>query len=449
MKELTADDIKSYADKYCSCKFNKVAQRAVTTNGIYKAAEDMNAIDRDGDSNFAFSIDNVSIGASNQNKSGRCWIYACLNTLRQHMIKTYKMADDFELSQNYLNFYDKLEKSNYFYENVIRTAKKPMDDREVWYIFATPQQDGGDWCLVCALIDKYGVVPKDAMGETSCSITSAELNTILNRKLRKDGLKLRAMVASGSSDDEISTVRAEMMEEDYRILAIALGVPPCKVEFEYRDTTDKKEFHQCGPLTPHEFYKDFIGEDLNDYVILMNVPDVDDMPFGKLYTIEDSGNMVGGRPNLYLNEPICELTKAALAQVKDGIPVWYGCDVLQQFDRDKGIMDLDLYGFNDLFGTDFNFRKGDMFSTRESLPTHAMVLAGVDLQNGEPVRWKVENSWGDKIGKKGYMVMSQAWFEEYTYEVVVNKKYLTDEQKAAFQTEPTVLPFYNGMQPTK
>ena len=168
MKELTADDIKSYADKYCSSKFNKVAQRAVTTNGIYKAAEDMNAVDRDGNSNFSFSIDNVSIGASNQNKSGRCWIYACLNTLRQHMIKTYKMADDFELSQNYLNFYDKLEKSNYFYENVIRTAKKPMDDREVWYIFDTPQQDGGDWCLVCALIDKYGVVPKDAMGETCC-----------------------------------------------------------------------------------------------------------------------------------------------------------------------------------------------------------------------------------------------------------------------------------------
>ena len=181
----------------------------------------------------------------------------------------------------------------------------------------------------------------------------------------------------------------------------------------------------------------------------MNVPDVDDMPFGKLYTIEDSGNMVGGRPNLYLNQPICELTKAALAQVKDGMGVWFGCDVLQQFDRQKGIMDLDLYGFNDLFGTDFNFGKGAMFSTRESLPTHAMVLAGVDLINDQPVRWKVENSWGDKIGKKGYMVMSQAWFEEYTYEVVVNKKYLTDEQKAAFATEPTVLPFYNGMQPTK
>ena len=449
MKEISIDELAKFQENFESDRSNLIAKRAVSTNGIYKSAQDMNAIDRNSNENFTFSTDDVKLSASNQNHSGRCWIYSGLNTLRNFMVKKYNLPEDFELSQNYENFYDKLEKSNYFYQNVIETADKPMSDRGVHYLFSAPQEDGGDWCLVCALIDKYGVVPKDQMNETNCSINSSELNTILNRKLRKDGLVLRRMVTDHASEEEISSTRKGMLDEVYRILAIALGVPPKEITFEYKDTTDEKKFHQYGPMTPTEFYKDFIGLDLNDYLVIMNVPDVEDMPYGKTYSVQYSGNMVGGRPNIYLNVPGDEMERLTIEQLKDGQDVWFGCDVMQQFDRQKGIMDLDMYGFNDLFDIDFDFKKGDMFTTRESLPTHAMVITGVNIKDEKPTRFKIENSWGDKIGDKGFMVMGEPWFQKYTYEVVINKKYLSDEQLKAFEEEPIMLPFWNSMQPTR
>ena len=448
MKEINAEELAKFQKDFESDRSNRIAQRAASTNGIYSAAEDMNAVDRNSDENFTFSVDDVKIAAANQNHSGRCWIYSALNTLRNFAIKKYNLPEDFEFSQNYANFYDKFEKSNYFYQNVIDTADKPLSDRGVRYLFETPQQDGGDWCLACALVDKYGVVPKDQMNETSCSTNSDELNTILNRKLRKDGLKLRDLLAAGASEDKVEEARKQMLSEDYRILAIALGMPPKTITYEYRDTTDDKKFHQTEPMTPVEFYKKYIGLDLNDYLVIMNVPDVEDMPFGKTYAIQYSGNMVGGRPNIYFNAPIDRLEELTLQQLKDGENVWFGCDVMQSFDRKKGIADLDLYGFKDMFGLDLDFKKGDMFTTRESLPTHAMVIAGVDLRDDKPVRFKVENSWGDKIGDKGYMIMSEPWFRRYTFECVINKKYLTAEELAAFDKEPVMLPFWNSMQPT-
>lgn len=445
MQKITERELTEFGEKYEGSRSNRIAQHAVTSNGIYKSAENMQAIDRNQSNNWTFSVDIDSEGVANQRKSGRCWMFAALNTLRHHIMKKYDVDSDFELSENYTFFYDKIEKCNYFYNEMIELADRPLSDRSVQFWLQMPQQDGGDWCLIAAVIDKYGVVPKDQMGETSCSITSAELDTILNRKLRKDALELRKLAASGATAEKISVARTNMLEEDYRILAIALGVPPQKITFEYRDTN--KKFHQSGWMSPKEFYTKFIGLDLNDYVGLMNVPDPS-MPYGKVYGVEMSGNMVGGRPNRYLNVPMEDMKKAAIAQIEDGEPCWFGCDVLQQFDREKGIMDLDLYGFNDLFDVDFDMDKADMFNLRESLPTHAMVLGGVDLREGKPVRWKVENSWGpDHVGDKGYMIMSDAWMDKYTYEIVVNKKYLTNAQRAAFDAEPTILPFWNAMNP--
>ena len=197
-------------------------------------------------------------------------------------------------------------------------------------------------------------------------------------------------------------------------------------------------------MTPQDFYKKFIGLDLNDYVLLQDIPHVE---YGKLYGIEMSGNMVGGRPNRYLNTPAKDMKEAVIKQLKDGYGVWFANDVMQQFDRKKGIEDLDLYGFSDLFGLDLDMSKKDMYETKESLPTHGMVIAGVDLRDGKPVRWKIENSWGDEIGDKGFMVMSDAWFDKYVYGVAVNKKYLTEEQRKAFETEPTILPYWDAANP--
>ena len=452
MKEINAEELKQFQADYESDRSNRIAQRAVTTNGIYKAAEDMNAVDRNSDENFSFSIDVDSENVANQRHSGRCWMFACLNTLREHLQKEHKVGKDFELSQSYLYFYDKLEKCNYFYDNMVELADRPMGDGLLLHRLDQPQQDGGDWCLVCALIDKYGVVPQDQMNETSCTMDSGELNTILNRKLRKDALEIRSLVKDGRKD-ELDAVRERMLGEDYRILAIAFGVPPTKINFEYKpqseddkDKKDKKDagIKQYGPMTPQDFYKKFIGLDLNDYVLLQDIPHVE---YGKLYGIEMSGNMVGGRPNRYLNTPAKDMKEAVIKQLKDGYGVWFANDVMQQFDRKKGIEDLDLYGFGDLFGLDLDMSKKDMYETKESLPTHGMVIAGVDLRDGKPVRWKIENSWGDEIGDKGFMIMSDAWFDKYVYGVAVNKKYLTEEQRKAFETEPTILPYWDAANP--
>ncbi|MBR4414566.1 MAG: C1 family peptidase [Aeriscardovia sp.] len=443
MKEITAEELQEFEKSFESDRSNLIAKRAVSTNGIYKAAEDMNAVDRNSNENFTFSIDVDSENVANQKRSGRCWIFAALNVLREHLQKEHKVAPDFQLSQSYVYFYDKLEKCNYFYDNMVELADRPLSDALVWHRMDQPQQDGGDWCLVCALIDKYGVVPQDQMNETNCSISSNELNMILNRKLRKDALEIRSLVNEGKAD-QLEEVRSRMLNEDYRILAIALGVPPSEINFEFKDTSDAKELHQYGPMTPVDFYKQFIGLDLNDFVLLQDIPNVD---YNKLYSIEMSGNMVGGRPNLYLNTPAKDMKDAVIQQLKDGYGVWFSCDVMQQFDRQKGVEDLDLYGFNDLFNIDFSMSKKDMYNTKESLPTHGMVIAGVDLRDDKPVRWKIENSWGDELGDKGYMIMSDAWFDEYTYGVAVNKKYLTEEQRQAFETEPTMLPFWDTTNP--
>lgn len=440
---ISADELGAMRSQFASDAAAHVAQRAVTTNGLYKAAEGMSAVEAHSGNTFQFSIDVDSEDVANQKKSGRCWMFAALNVLRQHLQKTRKVPADFELSQSYLFFYDKLEKSNYFYDNMIELADRPMSDPLLRHRLSQPQQDGGDWCMMTALIDKYGVVPKDQMGESAVSSDSAELDTVLNRKLRKDAYELRKMVASLASDEELAQARSRMLAEDYRILAIALGEPPATIRFEYREA-DSKEFHQSQKMTPQEFYKEYIGLDLNDFIVLQDFPNAE---YGKLYGIEMSGNMIGGRPNLYLNVPVSQMKQAVIKQLKDGYGVWHSSDVMQQFDRAKGIMDTDLYDFSSLLGVDIDMPKKDLFDYQESLPTHGMVIAGVDVVDGQPTRWKVENSWGSEIGAHGYMIMSDAWMDAYTYGVAVNKKYLTDQQRAALEKEPEILPFWNTANP--
>ena len=440
MSVLTQDMLDQMKKSFEAGATNKISQNAVMKNGLRASA-----INQDSEKHhqFVFSDDVDSEPVANQNKSGRCWMYAALNTLRYRIEKKYGLKD-FELSQNYTFFYDKIEKANYFYENILRTADKSLDDREVVFLLNMPQQDGGDWCLISSVIQKYGVVPKSAMDETNCSITSMELDNILNKKLRQDAIALRAMVAAGASAQDIETKRFEMLNEIYRILAIALGNPPEKVRFEYRDKDNT--YHISNELTPKEFYDNYVGVDLNDYVGIINIPS-SNVPMNKKIGVAVSGNMVNGLANTYLNIGIDRMKEMTIAQLKDGEPVWFGCDVLQSSSIELGIMATDLYNLEELLDIKFTMDKGERFDYRESLPTHAMTIAGVDIIDGKPVNWKVENSWGPNHPDKGYLVMSDDWYTQYNYEVVINKKYLNKDELALLDTEAYVLPYWNTMNP--
>nr|WP_179211612.1 C1 family peptidase [Secundilactobacillus pentosiphilus] len=435
---MSSDQITRYQALFNERKDAKVVERAVTHQGILATSADF-ASDTDMTPVFSLELDTGKV--ANQKQSGRCWMFAALNTMRHHLADLFKLSD-FELSQNYTYFWDKFEKANYFYQNVLNTADQPLNSRKVAFLMTTPQQDGGQWDMLCAIIEKYGIVPKSVMPETYSSSKSSELNSTLNKKLRKDAITLRALAAKNASDDEIAAARDKMLGEVYRLLCYTLGEPAQKFDFEYRD--DDQNYHIDRDLTPKSFYDKYVGWNLDDYVSVINAP-TDDKPYNQTYTIEMLGNVLGGRAVKHLNVTMDDFKKLAIAQLKDGQSVWFGCDVGQSSDRQKGIMDTNAYNKDQLLDLDLSMTKAERLDYAESLMTHAMVITGVDLVDGKPTKWKVENSWGEKVGTKGYFVMSDSWMEAYCYQVVVNKKYLSEELRKAQEKAPTVLAPWDPM----
>lgn len=439
-KYLTSGKIQKMRSAFLADDKLRCTQNAVMVNGIKKSITNQNVIAQHP---FAFSIDVDSEGVMNQKKSGRCWMFSALNLIRFHVNKKYGIKD-MELSPDYLFFYDKLEKANYFYHNILDTADKPLTDELVRWLLKTPQQDGGDWNLLVSLIQKYGIVPKAVMNENAVSANSQELDFMFNRKLQGDALILRNMVKLGASEEEISAKIDELNAENYKAIAVCLGTPPETFRYEYRDTNN--EYHTTDEMTPVEFYEKFVDIDLSEYVEIMNLPG-DGYKFNQVYTIQLSKNMVDGIENRYLNVPMEEMKRLVIDQLKDGMPVWYGCDVLQEWNNPAGLLALDVYDWQRSFGFSIVGDKTQRFDYGESLPTHAMLISGVDLHDGKPTNWKIQNSWGNKLGHKGYFIMGDSWMDAYTYEVVVNKKYLTAEQMKAFEAQPIELPYYNAMNP--
>nr|WP_225423060.1 C1 family peptidase [Secundilactobacillus malefermentans] len=430
--------IDQYHENYLARKDAKVIQRSVSHQGILATSADFAS---DVDMSPVFSIDLNTGKVANQKQSGRCWMFAALNTMRHHLADLFNLSN-FELSQNYTNFWDKFEKANYFYENVLATADQPRTSRKVAFLMETPQQDGGQWDMLCAIIEKYGIAPKSVMPETYNSSKSSELNSVLNTKLRKDAITLRKLVSNNATDAEIAKTRQEMLADDYKILSYSLGEPVQKFDFEYRD--DDKQFHADRGLTPKSFYDKYIGWNLDDYVSIINSP-TDDKPYNKTYTVEMLGNVVGGRQVKHLNVTMDNFKDLAIKQLKDGQSVWFGCDVGKSSERQKGIMDVNYYKKDELLDVDLSMSKAERLDYGESLMTHAMVITGVDLVEGKPTKWKVENSWGEKVGTKGYFVMSDAWMEEYCYQVVVNKKYLSEDLLKAQSENPALLAPWDPM----
>ena len=449
--ELTTEDLARMAQAYKKDAAQQIAEQAVKNNGIHASSERENVVVTK--NNFVFSVDVDDEAVANQRQSGRCWMYSALNFLRFHMEKKLKLPKGrFELSQAYNFFYDKLEKSNFFMENIVKYAGSDLNDRRIDFLLATPQQDGGDFDPIVALVEKYGVVPEEAMPETAVTKNSSELDALLNRMLREDAYALRKLVAEGKSEADIEEARKSMLSDIYRVLCVSFGEPPQTVDFVYRDT-DKK-YHADRGLTPLEFYKKYLGDvKLDDCIGVINLP-VEGMAYNKAYEIDMTGEVLGAKRRCrYVNVPIDVMKQATIKQLKAGEPVWFGCDVLQDSDFAKGIMSLDLYDVQKMMGLEFKLNKGERFQYNQSLPTHAMMIAGVDLdEDGNPIRWKVENSWGTTahgkpVGHQGYFIMDDSWFTEYNYEVAVRREYLPDDVVKAYDAEPEVLPYWNTFNP--
>lgn len=429
---------KLYAAYEANPKFVAM-ENAISHNGLLASLEKRSAAV---ENTPIFSLDLTKDKVSDQKASGRCWMFAALNTFRHKMIAGFQL-EDFELSQAHTFFWDKYEKSNWFLEQVIATADQELTSRKVKFLLDTPQQDGGQWDMVVALFEKYGVVPKSVYPESISSSNSRELNQILNKLLRQDAQILRELVAEGSNSAELQTKKEELLQEVFNFLAMNLGLPPRRFDFSYRDKDN--HFHSESGLTPLTFYQKYVDLKLDDYVSIINAPTAD-KPYGRSYTVEMLGNVVGSKPVRYLNVEMNRLKELAIAQMQAGETVWFGSDVGQSSNRKAGIMAEGMHDFTASMDIRLTQDKAGRLDYSESLMTHAMVLTGVDLdENGKAKKWKVENSWGEKVGNKGYFVASDAWMDEYTYQIVVRKEFLTATELAAYEAEPLVLAPWDPM----
>ena len=382
-----------------------------------------------------FSDEVATRGRTDQQSSGRCWLFTGLNVLRAKMISTHNLGD-FTFSQNYLFFYDQLEKANLFLQAVIDTRNLPMDDRRVEWLFQNPIGDGGQFTGVSNLVMKYGVVPSEVMPETLNANSTSQMRSQLSTLLRQDGIKLRENRIANYEKAKI-----DMLKEVYRILALCLGVPP--TEFTWARYDSAGNFVSEKQYTPKDFYQEFIGQNLeNNYIMVMNNPAVE---YYKVYEIEWDRHVYDGQNWVYLNLPVERIKEMAIASIKDNTALYFSCDVGKFLDRKRGVADLANFDYESLLGVDFDMDKRQRILTRASGSTHAMTLIAVDLKDGKPVKWMVENSWGASSGYKGNIIMTDEWFNEYMFRLVVEKKYVPANVMALMRQQAVKLPAWDPM----
>ena len=441
MLDVTFEDMDKAQKAWSSQRANHVAKNAVTSVGIRAAARVPEAVAKN---TSVYDIDLKQGERCDQKRSGRCWMFASLNTYRYRIIKKYNLAT-YELSQVYPLFYDKLEKSNWFMEQILDTLDEPRESRTIAYLLNDPICDGGQWDMFKSLTNKYGVCPKEAMPEVACSSATGEMDSYLTRYLRSCAMKLRRAHEDGKSLEELRKYKKELMDNVYSLLVTCLGEPPKTFDVRMRDKDDKVVLE--GTFTPQEFFKETCDIDVNNFVSLISAPTAD-KPFGRTYTVSRLGNVVEDGQVKYLNLPIESLKRAAVAQMQDGFPVWFGCDVAQSYISNEGIMDTDSLAVDELFGfaVEGSMNRAERLDWSESVMTHAMVFEGVNFdKEGNTTLWKVENSWGKDRGKNGFDSITDKWFDEYVYQIVVDKKYLTDDERAMLDQEPIELAPWDPM----
>ena len=419
---------------YSGSAADKALRNALNTTSITVLAENADNLAMI-DTHFSHEV--KTKGITDQKSSGRCWLFSGLNVLRARMIDKFDLGD-FTFSHNYLFFYDQLEKANLFLQGVIDTKDLDFSDRKVDWLFANPIGDGGQFTGVSNLIMKYGLVPADAMPETLSANSTSAMSTQLKNLLRLDGLKLRATTRK----DDLQAMKTDMLKDVYHILALCLGVPP--TEFEWARYDSKGQFVSRKTYTPKAFYDEFIGADLeNNYVMVMNDPTRE---YGKVYEIDYDRHVYDGQNWLYINLPIERIKEMAIASIKDNTAMYFSCDVNKFLNRSKGVADLNNFDYDSLMGVNFTMDKRERIMTHASGSTHAMTLKAVDLDaSGKPVKWMVENSWGASSGYKGNIIMTDEWFNEYMFRLVLEKKYVPADVLNMLNQKPTLLPAWDPM----
>ncbi|HEV7665329.1 MAG TPA: C1 family peptidase [Chloroflexota bacterium] len=416
----------------------RLAQNAVTRHSVDDIALDHRVVFA-ADHTFSTALDDWAV--TDQKQTGRCWMFAGLNLLRFAARRSLGVKE-FEFSQNYLMFWDKVERANYFLEAIIESADRDVTDRSVAFLLDGPLSDGGQWNMFINLVRKHGLVPKALMPETDSSSHSRRMNAVLRSKLREGARTLRTMHSRGASLDELRACKAQYVAVVHRILNIHLGTPPERFTFQWRDKDGA--FHRTDEVTAREFAARFVDLPLDSYVCLVHDPRTANPP-GRTYTVEYLGNVVGGQRVTYLNVDMDVMKGIAQRTLEAGEPVWFGCDVGKQMRRDLGLMDRDLLDLGPVYDTSFDLTKVERLEYGESQMTHAMLFTGVDVVDDVPRRWRVENSWGAEPGQKGFFTMNDAWFDEYMFEIAARKEYLPRDLQEALELEPTVLPPWDPM----
>lgn len=413
---------------------NKALFNAVASNRIDNLAKNFsnrNTFDTH------FSVETTKQSIHDQKSSGRCWMFSSFNVFRADFARHHADSLSVEFSHDYLFFYDQLEKANLMLQGVIDNAKKPMDDVRVQFFFKNPLNDGGTFCGAADLAPKYGLVPKSVQPETFSAENTSKISSLISSKLREYGLELRKMVADGKKAQAIDARKTEMLSTVYRMLAMALGEPVKEFTYQFRN--------RCGEpvgeprrYTPLEFYNETVGHQLaGTFIMVMNDPR---RPYHKTYEVEYDRHVYDGTNWKYLNLPMEDIATLAIASLKDGKKMYSSYDVGKQFDRELGYLDTENFDYASLFSTTFPMNKADRIATFDSGSTHAMTLVAVDLdKDGNPLKWKVENSWGPNNGAQGCLIMSNRWFNEYMFRLVVDKKYVPENLQKEFEQKPVMV----------
>jgi bleomycin hydrolase len=437
-RSLTFDQITQFKNVFDTSETSSLMQNVVTQRDVNEVALNRGIVTESVHS-FSNLLDDWSV--TNQARSGRCWMFAGLNMFRVES-KDVLNVKEFEFSQNYLMFWDKIERANFLLEAIIDTADKPIDDRTVSWLLQRGVEDGGQWDMFVSLVKKHGVVPKSVMPETESSSNSMRMNSMLNYQYRQGAKKIRDLYAQESGVDDMRESKKDTLSAMYQILAIHLGSPPDQFFWQWRDKDG--DFQRDGDMTPMEFAEKYIVTPMDDYVCLVHDPRKSN-PYGKTFTIQYLGNVVDGPPIKYINVSIDVMKDIACRMIQDGKPVWMGCDTGKQMHRDLGIWDAELFDYPGVYETEFSMDKSERLEYHQTRMTHAMLFTGVDLVDGKPRRWRVENSWNDKVGDKGFCLMNDSWFAEYMFEISAPKSYLPKDILDAWDDEPIILPPWDPM----
>jgi bleomycin hydrolase len=433
---LNAQDLELFRKDFSASPAYRLAQNAVTRVTVDDVAINREIINTT-EHSFSTLLDDWKV--TNQQRSGRCWLFAGLNLLRVGAMQKMGLKD-FEFSQNYAMFWDKIERANYFLEAVIETADRDIDDRTVAFLLDAAAEDGGQWNMFVAIVRKHGLVPKAFMPETQSSSDTGRMNSALRRLLRQGAKSVRTACARGA--EAARAEKADVLRVIYRALCIHLGTPPDQIDWQWTDKD--REFHRDGVLTPQEFAARYVDLPIDDYVCLVHDPRPSS-PAGRTFTVQYLGNVLGAPPVSYLNVDMALIKDVAARALERGEPVWFGCDVGKMMSNEYGVWDANLYDLPSVYDTAFTFDKADRLIYHETQMTHAMLFTGVDVLDGVTRRWRVENSWGPDKGKDGFYTMNDSWFDEYVFEIAARRDALPDALRQALDAEPIVLPAWDPM----